>query len=156
MTEPRATSTTDATGQDERLMELVEEISDRIRQGEPFAIDDYVRQYPEQGDQLRQMLPTLKAMADLGYAGGDEQDTDDGRTPTPKSLGDFRILRQLGLPADGHGFEDPGGGVQSDKSILQALSNAGCLLTRDAANYFEHFLDFLIRNVEPSGGAENR
>ena len=34
MTEPKVTSATDAAGQNERLMELVEEISDRIRQGD--------------------------------------------------------------------------------------------------------------------------
>ena len=56
----------------ERLMELVEEIGERLRKGDDFSIDDFIVEHPEYADQLRQLLPTLKAMADLGYSVGDD------------------------------------------------------------------------------------
>ena len=57
------TSNRPSAVEDDRFSELVEEISQRIQAEGSFSLDDYAQQFPEYAEQLRQLLPTLQAMA---------------------------------------------------------------------------------------------
>jgi hypothetical protein len=68
-----------AETEDLHLAELVAEIGERLRQGEPVRLEDY----PRNAEILRDLLPTIKMMAELPTA---------TRPPTDvSSLGDFRL-----------------------------------------------------------------
>ena len=65
------------------LADLVAEIGERLRRGEKVRPDDY----PRNAETVRDLLPTLKTMADLPTA--------TRVSPELRSLGDFRLLREV-------------------------------------------------------------
>jgi hypothetical protein len=52
--------------QHEPLVDLVEEITARLQAGEPLDIDQYIADYPEYADKLRNWITVITAMAELG------------------------------------------------------------------------------------------
>src|ERR1051326_2220688 len=68
---------------DPELAELVAEIGERLRHGEKIRPEDY----PRNAQALRDLLPTIKMMADLPTAGRVLLE--------PGHLGDFRLLREV-------------------------------------------------------------
>ena len=84
----------------EIVADLAEEFVDLHRQGQRPLIDDYVRLHPHLENQIRELFPTLLVVEDLAperdasIVGEEAQPL---TTPTNlESLGDFRILRELG------------------------------------------------------------
>ncbi len=69
--------------EDPELAELVAEIGERLRRGETIRPEDY----PRNSGTLRDLLPTIKMMADLPTARS--------VPPEPGRLGDFRLLREV-------------------------------------------------------------
>ena len=68
---------------DSELAELVAEIGERLRRGEKVRPDDY----PRNSETVRDLLPTIKMMADMpGAASG---------YPDLGHLDDFRLLREV-------------------------------------------------------------
>ncbi|MFO7907861.1 MAG: hypothetical protein R6U98_34775 [Pirellulaceae bacterium] len=61
------------------LAQLLEEIHQRLRAGEPIDLNDYARKYPAYIDELKRLLPTL---AELGRASSslNASSTSDGNT----------------------------------------------------------------------------
>jgi serine/threonine protein kinase/Flp pilus assembly protein TadD len=85
---------------------LISKLADKMQAGEPVDLEEHIRQHPEHADRLRQLLPTLEALAKLGPSLGQGSS---GQGATPESvdgtLGDFRILREVGRGGMGIVYE---------------------------------------------------
>jgi WD40 repeat protein/serine/threonine protein kinase len=91
------------------LAEIVEEVTNKFQAGEAVDIEQYVRAHPELGEQLRQLLPALHVLADLGHsaASGDAVAAApaEARATELGELGDFRIVREVGRGGMGIVYE---------------------------------------------------
>ena len=97
-----------ATAANQILDDLLAEISDKLHAGESVDLEDYVRRYPECAQPLRQMLPAMQALADLGLSAIRETSAaprPDGGDAVSGCLGDFRILREIGRGGMGVVYE---------------------------------------------------
>lgn len=76
------------------LDRLVEEFNERYRNGERPSLKEYCDRYPHLADDLREMLPALAQVEGVKELPPDEP----ASAPLPRitSLGDFRILREVG------------------------------------------------------------
>jgi eukaryotic-like serine/threonine-protein kinase len=107
---PQASQPTHAAG--EILDELIAGISERLQSGQSVDIEECCRDHPELADQLRRVLPAILALAELGHhpdaAANDESaggtDGVESRR-TPGTLGDFRILCEIGRGGMGVVYE---------------------------------------------------
>ena len=88
------------SGVDSALMHLLDEIGDRVQAGDSVDVEAYAQAHPEYADRLRQLLPAVRMMADLGRsAASGEASVPPAVTdaePVAATLGDFRILREIG------------------------------------------------------------
>jgi serine/threonine protein kinase len=84
------------------LNNLVEELAARVQAGSAADIEAYLQAHPAHAEQLRQLLPEMLALADLG------------RTPAatavsagtePEALGDFQLVREVGRGGMGVVYE---------------------------------------------------
>src|SRR5262245_9810330 len=89
---------------------LAEEFAERLRRGEHPSVADYAARHPRLADQLRQVLPAVAKMEQL------KKFRKPVSTPTPSvpieepkavpsSLGDFRLIRELGRGGMGVVYE---------------------------------------------------
>jgi WD40 repeat protein/serine/threonine protein kinase len=94
---------------DQALGVLVDELTARLQAGERIDFQAYLQEHPQYAEQLRQLLPALQMLADLGSSPG--LGTASGvRTAAPPeditgTLGDFRILREIGRGGMGVVYE---------------------------------------------------
>ena len=72
------------------LGELAGEFSRRLAEGENPSIEEYAQQYPPLADAIRDVFPALGLLRDSDIAGGVLEESSE----PPKSLGEFRILRE--------------------------------------------------------------
>ena len=97
-------STQTSASVDQVVDNLIDEITDRLHTGQPVNIDDYTRRFPQFEDQLRKLIPTLQAMADLGHSvGGNEKTQTSQDSNSRGTLGDYRIIREIGRGGRGVG-----------------------------------------------------
>jgi serine/threonine-protein kinase len=91
------------------LDRLVEELTNGIQAGESIDLEDYARQYPEYADSIRQLLPALEVLADLGRSADRGAvrglPTDLESADGTGVLGDFRIIREVGRGGMGVVYE---------------------------------------------------
>ena len=91
------------------LDELLAEISEKLQAGQGIDLEEYTARFPQLGGRIQRLLPAMQAMADLGYAshngGGPRLGPSDTAVPIPGTLGDFRILRELGRGGMGVVYE---------------------------------------------------
>jgi eukaryotic-like serine/threonine-protein kinase len=80
---------------DRSLALLVEEWTTRLQSGEAGDEDAFLAQHPAHADELRLLLPALRAMAELGRSG---VSIEVGSAPVEAlgTLGDFRLIREVG------------------------------------------------------------
>jgi tetratricopeptide (TPR) repeat protein len=89
------------------VAELIEELASRLRAGEPVDVEAFLEEHPAQAEPLRRLLPTIQVLAELGRSGASGSApplTCDG-DPASGTLGDFRLLRELGRGGMGIVYE---------------------------------------------------
>jgi serine/threonine protein kinase len=91
---------------DPALAELVEELSNKLLAGEAANLSAYLRAHPEHAEELRRLLPSLRALADVGRSAAEDDAALAPATPqVGRVLGDFRILREVGRGGMGVVYE---------------------------------------------------
>lgn len=89
---------------DQVLVELVERISADVCHGIPVDEEALCGEFPQFAEQLRDVVPTLKVLADLGHSWGNAGQLDPGTAPKAP-LGDFNVLREIGRGGMGIVYE---------------------------------------------------
>jgi eukaryotic-like serine/threonine-protein kinase len=101
--------TSQATNADAAFDALVCQISARLEAGEAIDFDRLAVEAPAHADRLRQLLPTLVAIAQISRDALDPTRSigliDEGETENRGTLGDFRILREVGRGGMGVVYE---------------------------------------------------
>src|SRR5262245_17918216 len=98
-----------ASGLDSGLVELVDEFVRRRQAGESIDLESLAGHDPARVEKLRQLLPTLEKLADLGRSatsertGGPPPSSDAG--PGLGVLGDYHLLREVGRGGMGIVYE---------------------------------------------------
>ena len=97
------------SGIDPILADLVEQFLQRIQAGESLDPSGFAALHPEHAESLRQLLPALEMMADLGRSAVRDRTglppLEDISGPGLGVLGDFRILREVGRGGMGVVYE---------------------------------------------------
>jgi eukaryotic-like serine/threonine-protein kinase len=87
---------------DPALADLVEELTAKLQAGEVVDADAILRAHPEHAEQLRPLLPALAMLVGLSGSREENGPAPDGVAGT---LGDFRILRDVGRGGMGVVYE---------------------------------------------------
>jgi serine/threonine protein kinase/tetratricopeptide (TPR) repeat protein len=99
---------------DSVLDDVLEELANRVQAGDPVDCDAILAKYPEHAEALRRLLPAMEVMAEFGVsasrlaARGEPPSTTTARSlPDAElgTLGDFRILREIGRGGMGVVYE---------------------------------------------------
>ena len=115
----------DTTGSRDPVDLLAEEFSARLRAGEAPSIDDYARRCPELAASIWAIFPSIalvERVSNQEYTGRQSQRRTNRLAEVPiKTLGDFRILREVGRGGMGIVYE----AVQSSLNRRVALKVLG-------------------------------
>jgi len=90
---------------------LAEEFADRIRAGQNPKIEEYATKYPEHADLIRSVFPSIAMVERVSNRADQQQKSDSGRAVAfgthgvPESLGDFRLVREIGRGGMGVVYE---------------------------------------------------
>jgi probable HAF family extracellular repeat protein len=98
--ETHASSNDRRSGSDGELAELLAELAHRLQSGERVNADEYVRNHAEHAQQLKQMLPAMVTLAEMGL----DQPSVFSSSPLNRdvassvsgNVGNYRLLRELG------------------------------------------------------------
>src|SRR6516165_7339374 len=98
------------SGYDPILDDVIEEMANRLQAGEPVDGAAILARYPGRADSIRRLLPAMEVMAEFGVSAS--RLAADGVPPTLSpltgelgTLGDFRILREVGRGGMGIVYE---------------------------------------------------
>ena len=105
MTPSVPTATVDSAA-DPAFAALLEELTNKCLAGEAVDWSAYQHEHPQHAEELRRLVPTMKAMADLGPFGAGELGSGPGLpNGMQATLGDFRLVRELGRGGMGVVYE---------------------------------------------------
>lgn len=99
-----APSVKDDVSLESLVAEVADEFLQRQRDGEQPDIEEYATRHPQAADLLRKVLTSLQWIANSA-PGTLTSESDDGQTAATSTLGDFRILRQIGRGGMGIVYE---------------------------------------------------
>src|SRR5438874_867393 len=90
-----------ANGQDtSALTDLVEDIVNRLQDGDTVNVEAYIREHPEHAEGLRRLLPAMEVLAELGrsapVSGVSVPPAGADPAAPAGTLGDFRLIREVG------------------------------------------------------------
>lgn len=88
--------------EDARILELVNEFVDRVRDGENLSVEDYCAQHPQYAEDLAELLPALDMLEDLRPNSGDAPDRP---LDLPDQIGDYLIIAEIGRGGMGVVYE---------------------------------------------------
>ena len=98
--------------EDQALFDLVELITDRLHAGRTAEAETLIAAHPEWADRLTPMLPALEVLADLGHSSEKGSGVSPAlldpfvpSSPLTGTLGDYRIVRELGRGGMGVVYE---------------------------------------------------
>jgi serine/threonine protein kinase/WD40 repeat protein len=95
---------TDSQTRRNPVEELAEAFLERYRRGERPALSEYIQQYPDLADEIRELFPALVMMEEAGPRGaGAGRVTADGQPL--QQVGDYHILREVGRGGMGVVYE---------------------------------------------------
>jgi probable HAF family extracellular repeat protein len=94
---------TAATSANAELTNLLEEYAARLQAGEPLDAEAFAAAHPEHAEVLRKLLPTMRVLAEMGSSPGASDGA--GHDPHTGTLGDFRIVREVGRGGMGVVYE---------------------------------------------------
>ncbi len=91
----------DQTGSAEKVLGLlIEELTAKLQAGEPVDVELYVQEHPEHAERLRELVPALHMLADLGRSAASGAPPGIAVAGPPNeiagTLGDYRIVREIG------------------------------------------------------------
>ncbi|MEM7315674.1 MAG: serine/threonine-protein kinase, partial [Planctomycetota bacterium] len=93
---------------DELLGQILDQLTEQLRRGETIDLAAYEREFPNQIEEIRCLLPTLKTMVGLGCSSFDRKEVND-RTEADltkeKRLGDFILFDEIGRGGMGVVYE---------------------------------------------------
>ncbi len=87
------------------LVRVVEDLTTRLQAGEPVDVEAHVHEHPAYAERLRDLLPALGLLADLGQAPVAEEPPGSAPPPPAGRLGDFRLGREVGRGGMGVVYE---------------------------------------------------
>lgn len=104
MREADVNQPSDDVQHDPQLMSAIERVTERLETGQSIDIEQYAAELPQHAEYLRQIVQTLRAVADLGRV-ADEASENTGHPRSPKQLGEFTIVREVGRGGMGIVYE---------------------------------------------------
>src|SRR6516165_6764382 len=98
------------SGYDPILDDVIEELANRLQAGEPVDGAAILAKYPDRADSIRRLLPAMEVMAEFGVSASRlaAAGVSPGLSPLTGelgTLGDFRILREVGRGGMGIVYE---------------------------------------------------